>query len=62
MNIEIKHSKRPISYQKAINFLNKRVEEIKKNKNCDLLWILEHPTTYRAGIRFNENGNILKEN
>ena len=61
MNIEIKHSKRPISYQKAINFLNKRVEEIKKNKNCDLLWILEHPTTYTAGIRFNENEIIDKK-
>ena len=55
MNIQIKISKRPISYRKAINFLNKRVSDLKKNKNKELLWILEHPTTYTAGIRFNHN-------
>ena len=55
MNIEIKLSKRRISYQKAMNILDKRVQEIKKNKNRELLWILEHPTTYTAGIRFNKN-------
>jgi lipoyl(octanoyl) transferase len=55
MSIEIKHSKRPISYEKAMQFLNKRVEEIKENKNRELLWILEHPTTFTAGIRFNKN-------
>ena len=32
MNIEIKLSKRRISYQKAMNFLDKRVQEIKENK------------------------------
>ena len=31
MNIEIKISKRPISYTKAINFMNKRVDDLKKN-------------------------------
>ena len=55
MSIEIKHSKRPISYEKAMQFLYKRVEEIKENKNRELLWILEHPTTFTAGIRFNKN-------
>ena len=58
MNIQIKISKRPISYRKAINFLDKRVSDIKKNKNRELLWILEHPTTYTAGIRFS-NKEIL---
>ena len=33
MSIEIKLSKRRISYKIAMNFLNKRVSEIKKNKN-----------------------------
>ena len=54
MNIDIKVSNRPISYIKAMKFLNKRVEEIKENRNCELLWILEHPTIYTAGIRFDE--------
>ena len=61
MNIEIKLSKRRISYQKAMNFLNKRVQEIKENKNRELLWILEHPTTYTAGIRFNKNEILDKD-
>ena len=55
MSIEIKISKRPISYIKAMKYLNKRVEEIKENNNRELLWLLEHPTTYTAGIRFNKN-------
>ena len=55
MNIEIKISKRRISYKKAIMFLDKRVQEIKENQNRELLWILEHPTTFTAGVRFNRN-------
>lgn len=51
MSIEIKISKRPISYEKAINFLKKRVENIKIGKESELLWVLEHPTVYTAGIR-----------
>ena len=61
MNIEIKLSKRRISYQKAMNFLDKRVQEIKENKKRELLWILEHPTTYTAGIRFNKNEILDKK-
>ena len=58
MSIEIKLSKRRISYKIAMNFLNRRVSEIKKNKKRELLWILEHPITYTAGIRHN-NKEIL---
>ena len=55
MSIEIKHSKRRISYKNAMKFLNQRVAQIKENKKPELLWILEHPTTYTAGIRHNKN-------
>lgn len=61
MSIEIKLSKRRISYKIAMNFLNKRVDEIKKNKNRELLWILEHPTTFTAGIRSNHNEVLDKK-
>ncbi len=61
MSIEIKISKRPISYKKAMNFLNKRVHEIKNNTKSELLWILEHPTTFTAGIRYNEKDIIDKK-
>ena len=51
MSIEIKISKRRIPYKKAINILKNRVNLIKSGKAKDLLWILEHPTVYTAGIR-----------
>ena len=55
MNIDIKISKRPIPYISAIKFLEKRVNNIKNENAKDFLWILEHPTTYTAGIRSNTN-------
>ena len=61
MNIEIKISKRKIPYKTAIKFLQKRVENIKADKGCDLLWILEHPLTYTAGIRSNKNDILDKK-
>ena len=61
MSIEVKISKRRISYKIAMKFLHKRVEELKKNKGKELLWVLEHPTTYTAGIRSNENEIIDKK-
>ena len=54
MSIEIKISKKRVSYKKAMLYLNKRVEEVKYGKNRELLWILEHPTTYTAGVSYNK--------
>jgi len=42
MSIEIKVSKRPISYKFAINFLSKRVEKVKKNKGKPLVIIFPY--------------------
>ena len=50
MSIEIKLSKKQIPYEKAMLFLNKRVEQVKNGNGKELIWILEHPTTYTAGI------------
>ena len=61
MSIEVKISKRPISYKIAMKFLHKRVEELKANKGRELLWILEHPVTYTAGIRSNNKEIIDKK-
>ena len=49
--MEVKISKRRISYKTAVKILYKRVEELKANKGKELLWILEHPLIYTAGIR-----------
>ena len=61
MNIEIKISKRRISYKIAMKILNKRVNELKKNKGKELLWILEHPTTFTSGVRASKNEIIDKK-
>ena len=61
MSIEVKISKKPISYKIAMKQLNVRVEKLKKNKAKELLWILEHPITYTAGIRANKNEIIDKK-
>ena len=61
MSIEIKISKKRIPYKMAMLYLNKRVEEVKNGKNRELLWILEHPTTYTAGVSFNKKEIIDKK-
>ena len=58
MSIEIKISKKPIEYNKAINYLEKRVKSIQENNEDELLWILSHPSTYTAGIS-SKNTEIL---
>ena len=61
MSIEIKLSKKRIPYKKAMLFLNKRVEEVKNGLNNELIWILEHPKTYTAGVSFKQNEIIDKK-
>ena len=61
MTIEIKISKKRIPYKKAMLFLNKRVEEVKNGDKNELIWILEHPKTYTAGVSFNQNEIIDKK-
>ena len=50
MDIEFKISKNPVNYKKALMFLEKRVELVKQGGK-ELVWLLEHPLTYSAGIR-----------
>jgi lipoyl(octanoyl) transferase len=61
MSIEIKLNKKPIPYEKAMLFLNKRVEEVKNGDKKELIWILEHPKTYTAGVSFKQNEIIDKK-
>ena len=61
MSIEIKISKKLVSYEKAMLFLSKRVEEVKFGRNKEIIWILEHPTTYTAGVSFNKNEILDKK-
>ena len=50
-----------IPYKKAIYDLEKRVEDVKKGLKKELIWILEHPTTYTGGIRSNKNEILDKK-
>jgi len=68
MSIDIKISSRLVGYKQAMKFLEKRVMAIKTGKARDLLWVLEHPTTYTSGIRSDKSEildkkiNVIKTN
>tara|TARA_B100001939_G_scaffold165781_1_gene142957 strand:- start:395 stop:1009 length:615 start_codon:yes stop_codon:yes gene_type:complete len=51
MNIEIKISKKPVDYRKAVIFMEKRLDKIREGKARELIWILEHNDIYTAGSR-----------
>jgi lipoyl(octanoyl) transferase len=61
MNLEVKISKKLIPYKLAFKFLRKRVDSLKKQKDKDLLWILEHPLTFTSGIRSKKNEILDKK-
>ena len=69
MKIEIKISKKPVEYEKALNLLQKRVLKIAECKKVqELIWILEHPSIYTGGVSSSNNEildksiNVLKTN
>ena len=55
MSIEIKKSQKPVKYEDALKFMEKRLLEIDQNKSNDLIWTLEHKDIYTAGTNFKEN-------
>jgi len=61
MNIEIKISKKPVEYKKAIDFLEKRLIKLKNSKASELMWLLEHPNIYTGGASY-KNNEILDKN
>ena len=61
MNIDIKKSTKPVKYIDAIKILEKRVIDVSLKKKNELIWILEHPSTYTAGKRFLESEILDKK-
>ena len=55
MLIDIKKSTKPVKYIEAIEFLEKRVEEVHKKKSNELIWVLEHTPTFTAGKTYKKN-------
>ena len=68
MTIEIKISKKPVEYQKAIKFLENRLTKIMKNQEKELIWVLTHNDIYTGGTSFNKDEildksiNVVKTN
>jgi len=54
MNIDIKKSTKPVKYTEAIKFLEKRLMSVKQDKSNELIWILQHPSIFTAGKRYNK--------
>ena len=61
MNIEIKKSIKPVKYNFALKKMEKRLEELNNNKNCELIWLLEHEEVYTGGTSYNKNEILDKK-
>ena len=55
MFIDIKKSTKLVKYNDAIQFLEKRVDEVHNKKSNQLIWILEHTPTFTAGKTYKKN-------
>ena len=55
MKIEIKKSQKPVKYDDALEFMEKRLLDISQKNSNDLIWILEHEELYTAGTSSKEN-------
>ncbi len=68
MKIEIKKSQKPVKYDDALAFMEKRLLDINHKNSSNLIWILEHEELYTAGTSSKENEildksiNIIKTN
>jgi len=61
MTIEIKISIKPVEYFKAINILEKRVNDVYNKTSKELIWILEHPYVFTAGKNYKKNEILDKK-
>ena len=52
MNIDLKKSTNPIKYSLAMSYLEKRVKELSIGISKELIWILEHPSVFTAGVSY----------
>ena len=61
MKIDIKKSTKSVNYNRAIQFLEKKVNKEIDNKSNEFIWILEHPYTFTGGKTYNKNEIIDKK-
>ena len=48
--MEIKISHKPVPYNEAMDFLEKKVEKVHADIEDEIIWILEHDSVYTKGI------------
>ena len=66
MKLEVKISHKKVDYNKAVQLLEKRVNEVIEGKKPELLWILEHNSIYTGGTSYkyedilDKNINVIK--
>ena len=61
MKIDIKKSTKTVNYNKAIQFLEKKVNKVIDNKSNELIWILKHPYIFTGGKTYNKSEIIDKK-
>ncbi len=61
MKIQIKKSIKPVDYNKAMSFIDKRLKDIQENKHKELIWLLEHKNVYTAGTSSTKDEIIDKK-
>ena len=59
--MQVKNTHKPLDYSDYMKILEKRVKDVFNGKKDELLWILEHKTTYTAGISSNTKDVINKK-
>ncbi len=59
--IEFFNSSELVDYKKSVQLMERRVENIKKKKQSELLWFLEHPSIYTAGTS-SKDKDLLNDN
>ena len=55
MGIDLKKTSKPIKYSEAIDFLEKRVNNLNNGSANELIWILEHPKIYTGGASYKKS-------
>ncbi len=61
-NIEWLENKQPVSFEEAVAFMENRVAQISAGTAPQLIWLVEHPPLYTAGISARDEDLLHKTN
>ena len=62
MNIEWKTSTNDVPYEKALSFMENRVDGIIRGEQNELIWALEHPPIYTSGTSYKKEDLLNPKN